>query len=157
MTRQFQENYSNVNKLVYDSSLGIARRFPVETPATLYQKGQIVALQANGNVEIATNTDFAIGVVTVANIPNDPAGPIHHADTVTVHLVTYDHAYGYVLGAAIAPGDLIVANGQSGVDAEFMSYQAAVTGEYATAIAITGAAVGAQIEVGLLNTPVLIP
>lgn len=154
MPRQFQTNTSANNKLIFDLNENLFVKFPVETPATLYQKGQVVTLLANANVEVAVAADFPLGYVSVANIVDDP-NPMY-ANYVTV-ACGRDAAYGYAKTAPVATGALVSADGQSSVDAEFMDFITAATGTYACGICISGAAAGEAIKVLYFPAPVLIP
>ncbi len=156
MPIQYQENTSSKNKLVYDSSTMVKKSYPIVDPALLHQKGQLVTLTATGEVQPAVAGDFPLGWVTVANIVNDPSGPIHHQGYVTVHEVSEEHNFGFAKGGAIATGALVQADGQSTVDAEFMDYIAATGGVYAAGIVISGAAAGEQMEVALFNSPIYV-
>lgn len=154
MPRSFQTNLSSANKLIFDRKDGLFVQYQVETPATTYQKGQIVTLTANDTVEIAVAADFPFGYVAVANIPNDPSGAIHHADYVTVGTFGADAGFGFAKGGALAVGDLIVADGQNGTDADFMDYVVAGAGQYAVGICVEGGAATEQVKVLFFNSPV---
>lgn len=156
MAKQFVTNLSEENKLIADYGDGYFVDMPVETPATLHAKGQIVTLLPSGNVQPAQAADFPFGYVSVPNIPEDTNGTVNSQDYVTVGVFA-DGNYGYAKTAAVATGDLVVADGQSTVDAEFMDYLTAAGGQYAVGICVKGAAVGERVTVLLFHTPVLVP
>ena len=58
---QYQENYSDKNKLIYDSSNMVSMRFPVVNTALLHEKGQLVTLTATGAVQPAVAADVVFG------------------------------------------------------------------------------------------------
>lgn len=158
MPKSYQTNLSSANKLIYDRKDGLFVKMQVETPATKYEKGQIVTLTSSGTVEIAANgTQVPFGYVSVANIPADPSGAIHHDEYVTVGTFCADGGFAVVSGGAIAPGALVSANGQDGTDADYMSVVATPAANYAYGIAIEAGAVDDLIKVLYFNSPVLTP
>ena len=149
MSKQFQENYSLKNKLQYEEKGHPEISFVVADNANLYQKGMAVTLTAAGEVEYATAADFVIGHVKVANVPNNDL-----KNTVTVVTVFKDVAYGFGKTAPLVTGTLLTADGKSTVDGNFMDYITAATGQYASGLALVDAAIGAEVIVGLLATPI---
>ena len=156
MSYQYQENYSTPNKLRYEGDPVVNIKFTVTTPATLHQKGQLVTLKSTGKVDVSVAGETPIGHVFVPNDPNDPQDGTYKND-VTVRTVFSDVTKGYAKTTGVNIGQLVEADGQSAVDAEFMDFIVAAGGVYATGIALTAAAVATdEFFVGLFLTPVYV-
>lgn len=152
MPKAYQTNLSEKNKLIYDRKDGLFIQFPVATPATTYTKGQIVTLTATGEVEVCTAGDVPLGYVSVANIPNDPSGPIHHADHVTVGTFCQDGVYGYAKGGTLPIGAVVQADGQNPGDPTLMDYSLATTGSLVVGVVVKGGAATEEVTVLLYNS-----
>lgn len=160
MPKQFETNVSGANKLIYDRKDGLFVQMPVETPATRYEKGQAVYITGLGNVEIMTPGQVPFGYVSVANIPNDPSGPIHHADYVTVGTFCSDGAYGIVPAGSpliFSAGNLMTIDGQSAIDPAYGALAAPASGQYALGITMEGGGAEDVIKFLYFNAPLLVP
>lgn len=157
MGKAYQVQLSGANKLIYDIEDGkVAIQFEVNTPATTYEKGQVVTLLNTGKVEIKAAANFPFGYVKVQNNVDDlPGAPQYR--TVTVIPFAQDAVYGYAKGGTLAIGALVNADGQHTGDEGYMDYITAASGTYATGIVVEGGTVGTSIVVLLFNQPVLIP
>lgn len=154
----YQENLASANKLAYDVTYETQKRFPVANNALQIEKGQLVKLNTDGTVQPAVAADFPIGYVTVKNsIATDHQTSPNHYGFVTIVQFARDEVTGYAKGGALTPGQLVSADGQHVGDTGFGDFIVAASGTYATGYVVVGAASGSQIQVAILNAPVLIP
>jgi hypothetical protein len=118
----------------------IKLHFPTDAADGTLMKGTVVTLGADGKVKVCTNSDVPLGRIVVAKSPYKREG-------CTVVLM---HGAGMMgqAAAALAPGDLLTATGSADGVTTF-----AKTGTYVSALALSEAASGEELDVLLFNSP----
>lgn len=154
--KQYQNNRSNKNALVYDFEKVVTKAYPIANTAIVYPKGTPVTLNGSGQVAICTHSDRPFGIVKVANRLNDTDYDYNGYVTV-VEAGVYDHAIGYADTAAVATGALVTSLGTWSNDPEYADFRTAASGEYVIGICVSGGADGSQIEIALFAQPFELP
>lgn len=151
-----QNSFPEDNRWPYELGQPVLKSFDVADPTQKYSKGTPLTLQTDGTVKVAEVGEIPFGVVAVENSTESYYNPSTHYGSVTVRLMALGVTYGKAK-AAINTG-VYVQPDDFNANLVDTAYQAATTGEYATAIALnTTAAAGDKIEVAILNAPMYIP